>query len=94
MLNWKENAGTEDFSFNGWCNYYVFTRGADDGRIVNALAIFTSKFSPFKQIFPLFNGIMTATLIILCQRIICFGKKCDNIFWLVLTWFCCLVFVP
>ena len=94
MRNWKEHAGSEGFSFSGWRDYYIFTRGYDNGRIANALAVFTSMFSPFKEIFPLLNGIMAAAIMVLCQRIVCLRKKSDNTLWLAAVWFCCLVFVP
>lgn len=94
LSNWKEHAGSSSFSFSGWLDYYLFTRDFDNGRISNSLAVFTSLFSPFKEIFPLLNGLMMALLIILCQRFICYGRKSDKLFWLILTWLGALVFLP
>lgn len=94
LSNWKEHAGTSGFTFKGWWNYYEFTRGYDNGRLANALAIFTSMFSPFKEIFPILNGIVLTLMIVLCQRIICFNRPANKTAWLCLTWFFCLVFLP
>lgn len=94
LANWKHHAGSSSFSFSGWLDYYLFTRDFDNGRISNSLAVFTSMFSPFKEIFPALNGMMVALLIILCQRFICFGRNFDSLLWLALTWLGCLVFLP
>lgn len=94
LSNWKEHAGSSDFTFKGWWNYYEFTRGYDNGRIANALAVFTSMFSPFKEIFPILNGIMMTLLVVLCKRIACFNRTANKTVWICLTWFCCMVFLP
>lgn len=94
MKNWKEHAGISEFSFKGWWNYYAYTRAIDNGRISNALAVFTSLFSPYKELFPLLNGVMMALLIILCQKISSFGKDVNKVSGLSVSWFCCLVFLP
>ena len=91
---WLDNAGSDSFSISGFLNFNKFIRDFDNGRIANLLSPFSTVFSPFKEIFPFFNGCFYALMILAVQRLATGFRSGLNWYMLVLAWACLIFFLP
>lgn len=95
MGNWRDDAmGGYEFSFSAWKRYYFFIRDYDNGRIANALSPFSTMFSPWKELFPVFTGFLLAGSIVVLQRLSSSPSRKYSPFWLALTWILIIVALP
>lgn len=92
MADWRDDtARSLAFSFDGWREFYVYIRGYDNGRIANALDPVMTLFFPWKQIFPVVNGIMLAFSAAMVQRLAC-GRP--RVLPLLMVWALMIVCLP
>ena len=94
LYRWKIAGGTKDFSLDTMAKFFSICREQDNSRISNMFTPFTSVFSPFKEIFPIVNGLFYALLIMLVQKISCNFSKRPDVVILVFAWACLIVFLP
>lgn len=75
MSYWNDISDDGSFSFSTWHRYYTQIRIDDNGRIANALAPFSTLWSPWKEIFPILTGCWLAVIAALLLRVVCFGNE-------------------
>lgn len=94
MGEYKEHAGTETFSREGFMNFFRYIRWYDNSRIANLLSPFSTLFYPFNIIFPYVNGCVYAIMICMVQRLSCGDNGRLKCLFLLISWASVIVFLP
>lgn len=99
MGNYRDDAeGGYEFSIGAWWRYFQFIRGYDNGRIANSLAPISTMFSPWKELFPAFTGILMALIAVLLQKIACLNRhrqgNFEDTLLLTVTWVLMIIGLP
>lgn len=85
------NDYSQDFTWKGIIDGALLTREIDNSRLCNFLAVFSTLFSPTKEIFPFLNGAVVALMIYFTTRI--WGMK-NNWVATAVAWFLILILLP
>lgn len=95
MRLYRETAGTDSFSFGGLLNYGATLREVENGRIANFLSPFSTLFSPWREAFPLFTGLMVGLMLASGERMSRrYGTAAGRLPALALLWLLLLVSLP
>ncbi|MCH5218669.1 MAG: hypothetical protein J1F07_09035 [Muribaculaceae bacterium] len=90
MSVWRDDVGGGSFSLSTLARYAEYVRGFDNGRIPNITAPLESIFSPGRELFPLFTGLLLALSIWFALR---FASSRPSALRLVVMWAFFILFI-
>lgn len=86
------SGSSEEFNFDAWLSFMDYVRNADNSRIANMIAPFSTIFEPWNVIFPYISGAMMALMIYMASKVT--GCRLRNLLVPSAAWAMCIVFLP